>query len=240
MAIVPDLARATPRRQYPWIPLCIAVLILAGFAQTYYLKTLFGAPALPLLLHVHGLLMTAWIVLFAVQARLVATRRVAVHRKLGVVGAVLIVLIPIVGVVVAIHGAKLGHSPAGGPPPLVFLAVPLFNIVAFFILAGSAVLLRRRTDWHRRLMLVATLNLLPPALGRFAPEYLHLPGLPVAFGVTDLALIGCLVYDTLRHRRLHPAFGWGLALVLAWEAAALGLSGTAGWQHVASWLVQLG
>jgi hypothetical protein len=239
MATVPDLSRAIPRRQYPWIPLCIAALVLVGFAQTYYLKLLFGTPALPLLVHLHGLLMTAWVLLFVVQARLVATRNVPLHRRLGIIGVVLLVLIPVVSAVVAVHGAKLGHSP--GPPPLVFLTVPLFNVAAFAILGGTGVLLRRRhSDWHRRLMLLATLNLLPPPMGRFAAQYLHAPGLPFAFGVADLAIIACLVYDTVKHRRLHPAFGWGLALVLTWEGAALALGGTAGWLHFAGWLTQLG
>ncbi len=225
---------ALTRRMYPWVSLAVGLVIFAGFAHSYYLKFAFAQPALPWLVHLHGLLMSAWVVLFASQTWLVANHRVDLHRRLGIFGVVMVVLIPIIGSMTAIEGARLGHSP--GPPPLVFLTVPLFDVLAFTALAGAALALRRRTDWHRRLMLTATLNLLPPALGRFAPLYLHLPGLPFAFGLTDLLLLGAVAYDTLQHRRLHPAFAWGLGLTLAWEVSAITLGSTAGWLRVAHWL----
>ncbi|WP_426688167.1 hypothetical protein [Rhodanobacter ginsengiterrae] len=226
------------RRMYPWVPLALGLAVFAGFAPTYYLKFAFAQPALPWLVHLHGLLMSAWVLLFASQTWLVARQRVDLHRRLGVAGVALVALIPMVGSMTAIEGARLGHSP--GPPPLVFLTVPLFDVLVFTALAVAALALRRRTDWHRRLMLTATLNLLPPALGRFAPLYLHLPGLPFAFGVTDLLLLGAATWDTWQHRRLHPAFGWGIGVTLAWEVAAVALGSTAGWLHVAQWLTGTG
>lgn len=235
MGNVQAAARSPSERHlFPWVPVGVALLIFVGFAQTYYLKPWFASPALPLLLHAHGSLMTAWILLFLVQTRLIAKQRLDLHRRLGMFGAVLMVLVFVAGVVTAIHAAKLGHSP--GPPPLVFLTVPLFNIVAFAILVGSALALRRRSDWHRRLMLVATLNMLPPALARATMQYLHVPALPVAFGLTDIAIISALVFDTISHRHVHPAFAWGLGLVLFWEAAALALGSTPGWLGFAGWL----
>lgn len=223
-----------PRRMYPWVPLAVGLAVFVGFAKTYYLKFAFAQPALPLLVHVHGLLMTAWVVLFGSQTWLVANHRVDLHRRLGMAGVAMVALIPVIGVMTAIEGARLGHSP--GPPPLVFLTVPLFSVMAFTVLAGTGLALRRRTDWHRRLMLAATLNLLPPALGRLAPLYLHLPGLPYAFGVTDLALLGAAAYDARQHRRLHPAFGWSIGLTLAWQVAALALGSTSAWLQLAHWL----
>jgi hypothetical protein len=61
------------------------------------LKSLFGKPPLPALLHVHGVIMSAWCVLFFVQTYLVATHRVRVHRRLGIFGAVLAFLVVAVG-----------------------------------------------------------------------------------------------------------------------------------------------
>lgn len=231
-----NVARRLPvgRTLFPWIPLIVALLVFVGFAQTYYLKAWFATPVLTVLVHAHGLLMTSWVVLFLTQTFFIATHRVNLHRRLGISGAVLIPLIFVVGVVTAIHAAKLGHSP--GPPPLVFLIVPLFNIIVFAILAGSALALRRHSDWHRRLMLVATLNMLPPATARLAMQYLPVPGLPFAFGLTDMAILAALVYDAIRHRRVHPAFALGLGLVILWELAALTLGTTSAWLAFAGWL----
>lgn len=232
---VARLRRLPEYHLFPWIPAGLALLVVIGFAQTWFLKSLFDTPVLPLMVHLHGLVMSAWVVLFVLQTRLVAAHRVDLHRRLGIVGAVLLVLVPVMGVITAIHAARLGHSP--GPPPLVFLSVPLFNILAFSVLAGSGLALRRRSDWHRRLMLAATLNFLPPATGRIALQYTHLPNLPVAFGSVDVILLACVVYDTVRNRRLHPAFVLGLAVTLAWQAAVLGFGRTPQWAHVAAWLV---
>lgn len=236
MATVTGTARSRREHHLPaWIPLGFAALVLAGFAQTYYLKFWFGTPVLPLLLHVHGLLMTSWVLLFIAQTRLVAAHRVDLHRRLGVLGGVLFVLVPVIGSIIAVHGAAAGHSP--GPPPLMFLAVPLFNLVAFTSLAGGGLWLRRRhSDWHKRLMLVATLNLLPPAVGRFIAEYVHLPGLPLAFVLADLAIIGCMVHDRIRRGRLHPAFVWGLALTVLCQVVSLAIAATPAWLRVATWL----
>ena len=74
---------------YTWVAVGTFLIIFAGFARTYYLKILFGTPALPLLLHLHGLIFTLWFALFFIQARLIARHRVDLHRRLGIFGAVL-------------------------------------------------------------------------------------------------------------------------------------------------------
>src|SRR5271154_4512454 len=74
-----------------------AVIAITGFARSYYLKSLFGRPPLPLLLHVHGVIMSSWCALFFVQAYLVATHRIRVHRRLGILGAGLAFLVVAIG-----------------------------------------------------------------------------------------------------------------------------------------------
>jgi len=223
------------RRFYSWAAAVAAVVVLLGFARTYYLKTVFGAPELPLLRHLHGLVMTSWFVLFIAQARLVAARRIELHRRLGVVGAGLAVLILAVGTTVAIDAARRGSSP--GPPPLVFMVIPLVDMAVFAVLVGTALWFRRRTDIHRRLMLLATLSLLPAAIARIPLELIRSSVVLAAFGLADLFILACVAYDTFRARRLHPAFGWGGLLVVASHPLRLLLAGTAMWMRFARWLV---
>ena len=82
-------ASAINRRFYTWFAVCAFLIIVAGFAHTYYLRLVFETKRLPPLLHLHGFLFSTWFVLFFVQARLVARHRVDLHRKLGVAGAFL-------------------------------------------------------------------------------------------------------------------------------------------------------
>lgn len=122
---------------YAWAALAIVAIVFAGFARTYYLKVLFDTPTLSTQLHVHGVVMTLWFALFALQVGLIATRRVNLHRRVGVVGVLLAALVVVMGVTTAIDGARLGHTP--GPPPLVFLTIPLGDMLVFPILVGAGV-----------------------------------------------------------------------------------------------------
>lgn len=219
-------------RFYPAAALIALLVVLFGFAPSFYLKFLFHKPPpLTALLVVHGVVMTAWFALFVVQAQLAASRNLQLHRRLGAGGVVLAAAVLLLGTTVAINGARLGHSP--GPPPLVFLAVPLTDMVVFAILAGSALRLRRNTEAHKRLMLLAFIGLLTAAIARM-PMIGN--NIIAAFGSTVLFAGACVAWDTWRHRRLHPAFGWGFALLaLSWPLR-LWMAGTGGWQAVARWL----
>ena len=230
------------RRFFSGMAIAALITVLAGFAPTYYLKAVTGKPTisglavLSPLLHVHGVVFTAWIVLFVVQTRLVAARRVPLHRRLGVAGGVLAALMIVVGFLAAVDSARRGATPPGGPPPLVFLAIPMADLVIFSTLVGAGLWFRRRPDVHRRLMLTSTIAILTAAIAR-------LPGVIaggplVYFALTDLFVIVCLVYDRLTRGRVHPAFWWGGGLLLASQVGRLASAGTPAWLGVATWLTR--
>src|SRR6267143_2000358 len=116
MAINPRIQqRGKDRHLYIWAAVFIPLIVLAGFARSYYLKSLFGFPALPgPLVQLHGLVMTSWVVLFVAQVWLVSARRTRLHQRLGILGAILAALVVVVGTLTAIAGAARGSSP--GPP----------------------------------------------------------------------------------------------------------------------------
>jgi hypothetical protein len=226
--------RGVDRRFYTWAAVGACIVVFAGFAKTYYLKGLFGTPELPALRHIHGLVMTLWFGLFVIQARLVAVRRVALHRRLGLFGALLAALVLAVGTVTAIDAAKRGSSP--GPPPLAFLAVPLGDMLVFATLVGMGLYFRQRSDIHRRLMLLSSVCMLSAAFARIPLDFVRTGGPLLYFGLTDLFVLACVVYDTRMNRRLHPAFGWGALLVVASHPLRLMLAGTPAWMRFATWL----
>lgn len=226
------------RRLYAWVAILVPIIVLAGFAKTYYLKGFFGNPALPgLLVHVHGIVMTSWVVLFAAQVWLVASRRVKVHQRLGVFGAILAAMIVCVGVATGIAAAARGASP--GPPPLQFLVIPLGDMFVFAILVGTALYFRRRMNIHKRLMLVAAVNLLAPAIARIPIHFIETGGALAFYGLTDLCLLACVGVDIIKNRRLHPVFIWSVPLVIASQPLRLMLAGTDLWLRFATALVAL-
>jgi hypothetical protein len=182
--------------------------------------------------------MTTWVVLFVTQVSLVATGRTRTHQRLGVFGAILAALIVIVGVLTALAGAARGATP--GPPALQFLVVPLGDMLVFAILVGTALYFRRRRlDIHKRLMLLASVNLLTAAIARLPLHFIATGGPLAFFGLTDLCLIAVVVFDTVKNRRLHPAFLWGMLLIIASEPLRLMLAGTDVWLRFATMLVGL-
>jgi hypothetical protein len=224
------------RRLYTWAAIGIALIVLTGFARTYYLKGLFGTPALPGLVHVHGLVMTLWVALFVTQVWLVAGRRTGIHRRLGAIGGVLAGLVLVVGVTTAIAAARRGVPP--DPPPLVFMAVPLGDMLMFAILVGTGLFFRRRSEIHKRLMLLSCGVFLTAAIARIPLKFIETGGPLIYFGLTDLCLLACVAFDTVKHRRLHPAFGWGVLLLIASQPLRLMLAGTDAWMRFATWLTQ--
>jgi hypothetical protein len=197
----------------------------AGFARTYYLKFLFGTPALPRLVHLHGALMTSWFVLFFTQTCLIASHRVNWHRRLGVFGVGLAGVILVVAPIVLVHAVarELG-APHGHRFFVVIFGFDLVVLADFAILVASAVALRRRSDFHKRLMLLATVSIILPGISR-------LPiGAFAGFGLFYACVLVPVIVDTVRHRRLHPVFGWGAPLLLASQQLAVIGASTQVWR----------
>jgi len=220
---------------YPSIAILAAIIIFVGFARTYYLKELFGTPSLPVVLHIHGLIMTTWMLLLIVQTFLVAAHRTDLHRRLGVAGGVVAAAVAVMGVTAAIYSARQGHAPTG-VPALAFLAVPLGDVVVFSTLVAAGFYYRRRPELHKRLMLIATLAILPPGIARWPilDSVIHTPF--IFFGVADLILLGCIAYDVAKTRRLNPAYLWGGLLLIASHPLRLLLAGTTAWMTFAHWI----
>ena len=183
------------RRFFTGMALAAAVTVFTGFAPTYFLKGVFGAPALSPLLHLHGLLFTSWILLFVAQVSLVAAGRTDLHRKLGVAGGALAVLMVVVGMAAAIGSARRGFSPPGGPPPLMFFVIPFSDLWVFSGLMGTGLYFRRRSETHKRLMLLATIALLTPAIARL--PYVLTLGPPAFFGLTESMMLAVIAFGAL-------------------------------------------
>jgi hypothetical protein len=239
MAATPRVsARVNDRRLYILAAILTPLIVLAGFARTYYLKFFFGTPDLPgRIVHLHGIIMTAWVVLFVTQISLIATRRTRVHQRLGIIGGVLAALVVIVGILTALFAAT--RAPATDRFALGFLIIPLGDMLIFSILIGLALYYRRKLPVHKRLMLLAAINLLTPAIGRIPLSFITNGGPLAFFALTDVCLLAAVAFDTIKHRRLHPVFLWGGIFIIAMQPLRLLFAATDVWMRFAAALVNL-
>ncbi|HSS20552.1 MAG TPA: hypothetical protein VLL54_10790 [Pyrinomonadaceae bacterium] len=214
----------------------IIVTVLAGFSRTFYLRPYFHPqPLLPLLIF-HGIVMSSWLALFITQTTLVATRRINLHRRLGVAGGILAVLMVLLGSFVGIVRAKILDLPPGSPPPLTFLTIPLGDMLVFAILVGAAFYFRRQLDTHKRLMLIATIGILPAAVARLPLAFVESGGPFVFFGLSDAFILPLLIFDFVTRGRPHRATILGALLLISSHPLRLIIGGTHAWLAFATWL----
>jgi uncharacterized membrane protein YozB (DUF420 family) len=236
---------AQERNFYLGMGLACALFIVAGFAPTYFLSPFIERPAyappLSIYLHLHAGIFTAWLLLFVTQTALVRADRRELHRRLGVLGLVVAIAIVTINFMTVIEAIDSGRaSPVGPPIPRLYLALSASLLAGGFVFAG--LYWRRNPAAHKRLMLVATISMMGPAMNRFTRQFdlttlLDMDRVAIALTAT-LALYGvCMLNDYRTQRRVHPVYLIGAGIVMASRALAEVVPATAAWQKFASWVL---
>lgn len=252
VADVSDLGRATPRnseaRLYFHMAIVCAVVAFVGFAPTYWAPLLSGTLTAHPIIHVHALVFFGWALFFVVQTWLASSRRIARHRAMGMVAISLATTMTIAGILVAIDrmyaAAEIGKLQSGQE----FSIVPLGSIFFFAVMFVAAVANVRRTDWHKRLMLVAAISVLDAPIARwfltFLPPAAPAGPPPVAIDIgPSLVALGLLsipmVADRRRRGSVHQAYWIGATAYLMWKLLQVPLSTTSLWASIAGWIMGL-
>jgi hypothetical protein len=234
MAITSTVAARDPRlehRFYQSMIIAILGVVISGFARSFFLRPLFPGVHAPheLYFYLHGVLFTGWLALFFAQVTLVSSGNTALHRRLGLVGFVLIPAMTVVGTVGSLIAAKRPGGFVDIPtPPLEFLTVPLFSILVFAILAGTAIARRSDPQTHKRLMILSAAPMLEAGIARWPFEpFLSTP--PLAFWTSALVVVPLAAWDIYSRRQLHPATLAGGALIVASGPIRDAVSHTTAW-----------
>lgn len=245
---------------YVFTAATIFVVVLVGFIPDSFRRIAAveaGAmPPFPPILHVHAVLMGAWISLLLVQATLMASGRRNWHMQLGITSMVLAPAILVAGfLLVPVRRAQLAEMIANAPPEIALKLqtelVPFVNNIMllqiragilFAIIAGLAIWFRRKdSGMHKRLMLLATLVPIPAALNRmqFLPQ--TLPDSPLSGELYAIAVIAPMFFwDLFRLGRIHTAYLIWIGLTLPAAILMFAMWDTPGWQAWASRIGGLG
>jgi uncharacterized membrane protein len=223
-------------RQYFYfcMSLLIVVVVVYGFSQTIGQNLLHASPLPPFILTIHAIVFPGWVLFFILQSALVRTRNVPLHRTLGWFGLALGVAILVLGYVTAIimDRFQLRQHTLDSPA---FLIVQLMDLASFAIPFALAIYWRRRPEYHRRLILIASCGLTDAAFGRF-------PMLPFALspgGVDALILLGIL-RDLIVDRRIHKVYLYAFPLLILFQifCVQIYLHTSPWWVHIASALLR--
>ena len=214
----------------------MAAIVASGFSlQLGMGRSSFGAPPI---IHAHAIVFMGWVAIYLTQNILVASGNMTLHRRLGWVAAGWVVLMLGVGCAVTAFDVRVGRVPFFFRP-LQFLVFDPMTLFAFAGLTAAAVVLRRRTEWHRRLHLSAMTLMLGPAFGRLLPLPLLAPwAWEATLATCMVVLLVVVALDARRQGRVHPAWLWGLAVsaavLPATEAITYGPAGQALYSAVAA------
>jgi len=192
--------------------IAMAIVVVAGFSLDLATgRSTFHSPPL---LHAHAITFMGWVVIYLLQNIFAATGRMDLHRPLGWIGTAWIGAMILLGFLVT-----LGMVRRGGVPffftPLQFLVFDPVTVLTFAGLTWAAVVMRRRTDWHRRLHYCGMSLLLGPAFGRLLPMPFLAPWAYEAVFATCLIFPAIGIWSDLRRSgRIHPAWRWGMAAII--------------------------
>lgn len=250
--ISPDILLKTLKRHLPperhfYTGMALAMLMVAivGFLPSILQPSGRRAPISPFIA-VHGMLFFGWLLIFLIQSRLIATRRTAVHRQLGIAaGFVLAFMVP-AGFAATIAMVRRGFDLSGDltrtTPDLLFESVFQFgDLLLFTTLAVAGICFRRRPDVHKRLMLFANVSLMPAPLAHLAG---HIPRLlPHAVAVIQIPLavflIATLARDFWLAKKLRPLTATLAAVIfLSGPLWAILVGPSLAWHRAVAWLVR--
>jgi hypothetical protein len=212
-----DAIRSAPaaddRRFFRNLFTVMAFVLVSGFVvQLAAGRSSFNAP---LVVHAHAVVFMGWVAIVVAQAWLAGSGNIGLHRQLGKLAAVWALGLLIFGTWITVAAVQTARTPFFFQPQHFIIANPLSLYAAIGLLV-AAYLMRKQTDWHARLQISSFVLLMGPGFGRLLPMPL-LP--PYAFEIAGLAAlifpaIG-IFYDWRTHGRPHPAWFWGIGVLLA-------------------------
>lgn len=232
------------RRFFTLITAAIAIVVLIGFARTFFLRAIFpeaqSFAAPESIFTLHGLFFASWIGLLVLQALLIRARRVDLHRPFGWVGVGLACLVVFLGAYGSLIAAVRPGGFIGVPlPPLQFLIFPILDMVLFAGFFALAVIWRDNAQSHKRLMVLAAVNLVEAAIIRIPIGFIGAGAPFTSRGLSYLFIVALIVWDYRSAGRIHRATLWGGLLIVVSFPLRMLISQTNAWTEVARRLVQL-
>ncbi|MFN2101163.1 hypothetical protein [Altererythrobacter sp. MF3-039] len=234
-------------RFFFWMSLTMLVCTVIGFGSALAMGN-YNDVEVPLPSHlvVHGIVLLAWFSWLVLQTSLVRAENTAMHRKTGVAGVFIGLLVIATTPQVFLKNPErvlargldwtsdMSEFPALGmsgitfeefSPVVIFSGIA--NLVSFGLLLGGALWWRSSPAIHKRLMLLASIAIFAPALARIS----RLPGLGGEGGVfTPIALfillIIPLVYDRVAEGKFHKVNLFGIGVIIVVQASLLAFAGS--------------
>ena len=202
---------------YLCMSLVLATLVIVGFSRTADANLFHANPPRPLLLWIHGTAFSTWILFFIAQSALVRARKVSVHRLFGWFGAALATLMVVLGLAIAVVMGRFDIRVLHQKDVAAFLSVPFADMLIFGSCIALAIYWRKKPDYHRRLIFIASCQLMDAAIGRFDFMFNH----NLFFPAVDCLIALGTLRDWLVDTRVHKVYLYALPSLLVVQTLAI-------------------
>lgn len=230
------LGRLSDRKLFLWAAILFPLLVLVGYFKSYYFSAFFDVrPVANALVHAHGIVMSLWVVYFVVQVVLIRSKNIKLHMTMGMAGIALAAIVVIVGMATAYDAQLVRASAPPGNNPHSFFILPVGDMALFVLFFAAAIYYRKRPAEHKTLMLMTAVNFLPAALFRIPvvpPQYT----MAWAFGAADVIAVVCLIWHSLKHRKVNKVFLTAVILFVASLPLRVAFAETQVWLGFVGWL----
>ncbi|HTZ88799.1 MAG TPA: hypothetical protein VMA71_00585 [Alloacidobacterium sp.] len=202
---------------YLCMSLVMAGLVMWGFSHTVETNLFHASPPRPLLLWVHGTAFSTWIVFFILQSALVRVRKVSWHRFLGWFGAGLATVMVPLGCTVAVIMNRFDSGVLHEQGVQPFLSIPFEDMIVFGTCMALAIYWRKRPEYHRRLVFIATCQLMDAAIGRFDFWFNH----SIFYVGLDVLIVAGVMRDWVVDGRIHRVYLYALPPIIILQNLAI-------------------
>jgi hypothetical protein len=223
-----------------WMTVVMAVFVFSGFAFTYLQPMATGAlPSLPPIVHLHGVFFFGWMILLVLQPALVNSGNVRLHRSIGTFGIVVATGVIMIGTMITLMFGGATPLETANYYDLMYLG--LTAVLGFAVLFTAAIRQVRQPDNHRRLILFATIPLLPPGINRLYQVTLELDALPVlgTYLTMSALAVAILIFDWRTLGRISKASMFGAGVVIGLQLLHVPIANSAAFADLCGYLTGL-
>ena len=197
--------------------LVFAAIVIIGFSRTVNANLFHANPPRPLLLWIHGAAFSMWVVFFIAQSALVRVHKVSVHRLLGWFGAALAIVMVVLGLTIAVVMARFDGIVLQQKDADAFLSVPFVDVLSFGSCIALAIYWRKKPEYHRRLVFLASCLLMDAPFGRFDFIFNH----SLFYLVLDCLILLGVARDWVVDKRVHKVYLYALPSLIVLQSLAV-------------------
>lgn len=213
--------------------------VFIGFGKT--LPPVIKDGNAPVSIYIHGAFAFSWLCLFFIQATLIRYNNFRMHKVLGILGIFIATSTALTMLPAGVYQVQKDLNNGLGEASYSNIIGVVTGATIFLAIVVAGILNRGNPPVHKRLMLLATIQVLWVAWFRFRHYFPSVPRPDIWFGLVlpNSLIIISWIWDRSVNGRLHPVLGWVGAFIIAEQTFEVIMFDTPAWRLLAKGIFDL-